>query len=209
MSKGLGQRIGIWIIAIILTIGTLTSFIVIIIANNNAQTDQARQQEQYAEYEKAMGDYQAQVDAQAAELSEQYYAEFSQYSVEVKAFTGSTVTELSTRDLKVGDGEEIQSGSVYSAYYIGWRPDGKIFDQSIDIENNKLKTPLTGGSFIEGWDQGVVGMRIGGVREITMPASMAYGSEGAGEDIPPDTPLRFIVMIIPKVEEIPFPDLSF
>ncbi len=209
MSRGRGQRIAIWAIAIVLTIGTLTSFLVIVLANNNAQIDQARQQEQNAAYQKAIEEYQAKVEAQASELSGMYYEKFVQYASVVQPFEASAVTELSTVDLEIGEGEEIVEGSVYSAYYIGWRPDGKIFDQSIDVDNNKLKQPLTGGSFIEGWDQGVIGMRVGGVREITIPAAMAYGSTGAGEDIPPDTPIKFIVMIIPKVEEVPFPNLNF
>ena len=56
---------------------------------------------------------------------------------------------------------------------------------------------------IEGWKKGLVGMKIGGVRELSIPSDLAYGKNGSGEKIPADTPLKFIVMAIPQPEEIP------
>lgn len=202
MSTTRSQRIGIWVIAVVMIIGTIGSFFVVVIANNNAKVDQDKQvklQEEYAEYQKK-------VEAQGDELSKQYYPEFSQYKTRPAAFDGATVKEVIKEDLKIGDGEEIKEGTAYSAYYIGWNPTGKVFDQSIDAE--KLKPPIAGGNLIQGWNEGVIGMKMGGVREISIPSEKAYGAAGSGEDIPANTPIKFIVMVIPKPADIPLPDFA-
>lgn len=199
MSTTRSQRIGIWVIAVVMLIGTIGSFFVVVLANNNAKVDQDKQakiQEQYA-------DYQKKVQAQGDELSVQYFPQFEPYKTRPAAFDAATVKELGKEDLKIGDGEEIKDGTAYSAYYIGWNPSGKIFDQSID--GSKLKPPIAGGNLIPGWNEGVIGMKVGGVRELIIPAEKAYGSTGSGEDIPPNTPIKFVVMIIPKPAEIPLP----
>lgn len=202
MATKRSQRIGIWIIAVVMTIGTIGSFFAVILANTNATKDQEKQanlQRDYAEYQKKM-------EAQAGELSAQYFADFSQYKARPAAFDAGAVKELIKEDLKIGDGEEIKEGTAYSAYYIGWNPTGKIFDQSIDGE--KLKSPIAGGNLIQGWNEGVIGMKIGGIRELTIPAAKAYGDKGSGEDIPANTPIKFVVMAIPKPAEITPPDFS-
>lgn len=206
MATSTAQRTGIWIIAIVLTVGTLAGFLAMIIAPQNDATDAAKLQRAQAEYQTAQTEYQEKVDAQAAELSKEYYEEFSKYRDRPEKFDADGVDEVSTDDLKTGDGDEIKADTAYSAYYIGWNPSGKVFDQS--LEDDSLKAPIEGGNLIEGWNEGVVGMKVGGVREITIPSDKAYGEEGGGsDDIPPNTPLKFIVMIIPKPETIPQPEI--
>jgi len=210
MATPRSQRIGIWIIAIVLTIGTLGSFLAIVLSNQNKQTDQAALQKASTDYQKQYTDYQAklkiynaQVAAQAKQLSDQYYGTFSQYSSLPAKFDAGSVKNLKTNDLVVGDGEKITTKTQYSAYYIGWNPKGVVFDQSID--KGALKSPITvtaAGQMIVGWDQGVLGMNINGVRELTIPSSMAYGATGSGDNIPANTPIKFVVMIIPKNIEI-------
>lgn len=202
MSATRSQRIGIWIITVVMVLGTLGSFFVVIFANKNAQTDYQKQ----LDAQQAYTEYQNKVQAQADELSAKYFAEFNQYSTLPAEFDAASITELATEDLKIGDGEEITKDTPYAAYYIGWNPSGKVFDQSIDGE--KLKSPIPGGNLIEGWNEGVIGMKMNGVRVITIPAAKAYGESGAGEDIPANTPIKFVVMVIPKPAEIPMPDLS-
>lgn len=202
MSTSRGQRIGIWVIAVVMTIGTIGSFFVVILANSNSKVDYQKQ----LDAQKAYTDYTKKVQAQGDELSKQYYAEFSQYASQPATFDAASVKEVGKEDLKVGDGEEIKEGTAYAAYYIGWNPKGKVFDQS--IEGDKLKAPIPGGNLIPGWNEGVIGMKMGGVRVLTIPADKAYGKAGSGEDIPADTPLKFVVMAIPKPAEIPMPDLS-
>ncbi len=196
MSTPRSQRIGIWIIAIVLILGTLGSFLVMALSVGNQKIDTAHQQKVYNKY---LED----VAAQAKELSNKYYTDFSQFASTPAAYDASSVTELVKTDLKVGDGEEIKADTKYSAYYIGWNPKGKIFDQS--IKDGALISPINGGNLITGWNEGVIGMKIGGIREIAIPSDKAYGSVEKSEDIPANTPLKFIVMVIPKVTEVPVP----
>lgn len=209
MATSKGQRIGIWIIAVTLAIGTIGSFFGVILANSNSANDQKSAQSVQEKYNKLIAEYQAKVEAQNAELTKQYFSVISPFSSEVGKFNADDVKTLTTRDLKVGDGEEIKAGTKYSAYYIGWNPEGKIFDQSID--GDKLKTPIDGTSgLITGWTEGVIGMKIGGVRELTIPADKAYGDKGGSDQslIPPHTPLKFIVLAITTPPAVPVPDFS-
>ena len=205
------QRIGIWVIAIALLIGTIGTFAAIILSTQNQQTDQARFEQLQAEYTAEYTAYQEKVDAQAAELSTQYYDTFSQYQSRVAKFDAESVgTEVATEDILVGDGETITDATDYSVYYIGWLPTGVIFDGSID--GDSLKAPLAIGpnglSVIAGWTQGSLGMQVGGVREITIPSDLAYGEAGSGDTIPPNTPIKFLVMVIPNPETIEEPQPS-
>ena len=208
MATRKSQRIGIWVIAGALTIGTLGGFMAMVLAPKNAASDKARYQELMAEYQKEATVYQAKADAQATDLSAKYFTTFNQYSSKPAAFTAGDVKELKKEDLKVGDGAAITKESSFSAYYIGWNPSGKVFDGSID--GKKLKAPIAvaPGGVITGWTEGVDGMKVGGVRELTIPADKAYGATGQGADIPANTPLKFIIMIIPRPETIAQPTPS-
>jgi FKBP-type peptidyl-prolyl cis-trans isomerase len=202
------QRIGIWIIAIVMAVGTIGSFLAIVLSTQNQKSDEARLAELTTEYEKDYSAYQAKVDAQATELSSKYFDEFNTYATRPGAFDKATVTELKSEDLKIGDGADITAESSFTAYYIGWNPDGKVFDGSID--GTKLKAPITAtpGGVIAGWTEGVAGMKVGGVRELSIPADKAYGETGSGEDIPPNTPIKFVIMIIPTPEALVAPQPS-
>lgn len=205
MATSTAQRTGIWIIAIVLTVGTLAGFIAMILAPQNEAADTARTEKMYEQYQEDYAEYQKKVDAQASELSKKYYDEFVKYKNQPAKFDASSVKKLTTKDLKVGSGAKIDKDSKYSAYYIGWNPKGKVFDQSID--GKKLKAPIAGGNLIEGWNEGVVGMKVGGVRLLSIPADKAYGEQGSGEDIPANTPIKFVVMIIPSPEKIAEPEV--
>ena len=210
-----GQRIAIWVIALFTITSTVALYVGSILASKNQATENAEQQEKIAAYQKEAEEYQKKVSAQAAELSAKYYDLFKAYEKTPSAFNAASVKDLSVNDLKVGDGEEMTDSSEYSAYYVGWMPNGTVFDGS--FENGALKSPLTisaGAQMIQGWTEGVKGMKVGGIREITIPSDKAYGEAGspnqtdASKSIPANTPLKFIVMIIPKIEEIPQPDYS-
>jgi FKBP-type peptidyl-prolyl cis-trans isomerase len=203
MATQKAQRIGIWIIAIVLTVGTLSGFVAIVLAPKNQATDQTKLAQLTSQYQTAQKDYQAKVDVQAASLSKQYYAELNQYSSRVSTFDKNSVTKLSTVDLKVGDGAAITANSSFTAYYIGWNPSGVIFDQSIAIGALKAPFSVTPGGVIKGWTDGTIGMKVGGIRELTIPSADAYGTAGSGATIPPNTPLKFVIMIIPTPDTIP------
>ena len=207
MAATKAQRIGIWIIAVFMAVGTIGSFVAIVFANENEAVDQAKFNEISAQYQADYEAYQEKVDAQAAELSATYYPIFSPYQSRVAAFDKGSVTELGIEDLVIGDGETLTAESSFTAYYIGWNPDGTVFDGSIDGES--LKAPFTAspGSVIEGWTQGVVGMNVGGIRELTIPSDLAYGETGSGDDIPANTPIKFVMMVIPTPETIEQPEI--
>lgn len=189
------QRIGIWVIAIVLTIGSVGSFFVMILANNNNQQDQVAQQKQKTVCDKELATYQNNLTVQGDKLSSQYYSTLAAYTGQISAFDAANIKSVSSTDLTAGNGETIGAKTQYDAYYIGWTPDGKIFDQS--ISGGKLKAPIPGSGLIQGWTDGVKGMKVGGVREITISSDEAYGTQGNGSSIPPNTPIKFVILAIP------------
>ena len=205
MATPKSQRIGIWVIAIVMIVGTIGSFLVMILANKNNKVDQAHIQQLATQYQSDYKAYQAKVDAQTTQLSGQYFQTFNAYASTPAAFNKDSVTKLEKVDLKQGDGQTLDGNSAFTAYYIGWTPDGKVFDSSIN--GSQLKAPLTAapGGVIAGWMQGVSGVKIDGVRELTIPADLAYGSSGSGDKIPPNTPLKFVIMVIPTPAKITEP----
>lgn len=207
MATPKSQRIGIWIIAIVMLVGTVGSFAVMILGTKNSSNDQAHLKQATDAYQKESTAYQAKVDAQAAELSAKYFTEFNQYATRPAVFDRDSVKTLGTEDLKIGDGEVLGKDATFTAYYLGWAPTGKVFDGSID--GSKLKAPFKAapGGVIPGWTKGVEGMKIGGVRELTIPSDDAYGEQGSGDSIPPNTPLKFVIMVIPTPTAIPQPEI--
>lgn len=213
MATTKAQRWGILAILIVTVVGTIGSFAVMVLGTKTSADQAAKTQKLMTDYQAKVKEYQAKADVQAVELSKQYYDTFSPYSAQVGEFDLDSVKELSTEDLVVGEGEDITGTTKFAAYYIGWNPKGKIFDQSIDTTKSALKAPLpveTGldnAQLIDGWKEGMKGMHIGGVRKITIPSDKAYGEKGQGDDIPPNTPLKFVVMAIPAPAAIPQPEV--
>ena len=207
MATPRSQRIGIWIIAIVMAVGTIGSFIVIVLSMTNDKSDQAKLTELMSQYEAEVEAYQTKVTDQNTQLAAEYYDEVNAYSSRPAVFDAASVTELKTEDIVIGDGDEITASSSFVAFYIGWNPSGVVFDSS--IENGALKAPfsVSPGGVIQGWSEGVVGMKEGGVRELTIPSAKAYGETGSGDNIPPNTPLKFIIFI-PKQDNFTQPEPS-
>jgi len=119
------------------------------------------------------------------------------------AFSDTAITQLGKVDSKVGSGALAVSGKMVSVHYTGWlysasKPDhkGTKFDSSLD-RGQPFNFSLGAGQVIQGWDQGVAGMKVGGKRTLTIPADMAYGAHGAGGGlIPPNAPLVFDVELL-------------
>lgn len=114
--------------------------------------------------------------------------------------TTMTSTGLQYEDLTVGSGEEAKAGDYVTVHYTGWlqQPDGSAgakFDSSKD-RNDPFAFPLGAGHVIKGWDQGVQGMRVGGVRKLIIPPALGYGARGAGGVIPPNATLIFEVELL-------------
>ena len=210
------MRIIILAIAIFMLGSTFALYAGIVLNYNNPVESTTAQKQK--RFEELYNEYQTKVNAQAAELSKVYFDEFVQYKNRVKSFNAAGVDELKIVDLKVGTGRELTDVSDidYAAYYIGWLSDETVFDSSLDDYSNptSLKDPLQGTtSMIQGWLEGITrdteddgtvyweGMRIGGVREITIPAALGYGNTEQ-DNIPAGSPLKFVVMLIEAPEEI-------
>ena len=104
--------------------------------------------------------------------------------------------QLELDDIEVGAGDEAVSGKVVEVHYVGvsWS-NGRQFDASWD-RGDTFKFTLGKGQVIQGWDQGVAGMKAGGRRRITIPPDLAYGKRGAGGVIGPDETLVFVVDLV-------------
>src|ERR1700719_4510873 len=107
----------------------------------------------------------------------------------------STASGLQYWDIVVGTGDTAVAGKPVKVHYTGWLIDGKKFDSSLD-RGQPFSFPLGGGKVIKGWDEGVAGMKEGGVRKLIIPSELGYGSRGAGKDIPPNADLVFEVELL-------------
>lgn len=207
------QRIVIVVIAILLLGSTALTYIFIVLNNSSSPSSTTDIDKRIEELSDQFDEKNTELAAAAKPFSDKYFKEFSKYKSNVKAYNETAANEatLDIKDLKQGTGAVITEGSTnYMAYYIGWCADGTIFDSSFDNQGKEsdqpdataLNAPLDPAiGLIEGWNQGIVGMKLGGVREITMSGSLAYGNtqEICGGY---DKPLKFIVMPIERDAEI-------
>jgi peptidylprolyl isomerase len=110
--------------------------------------------------------------------------------------TGPAPTQLVTKDLVQGTGQTVKPGQTVTVNYVGdLYKTGKEFDSSWKT-GQPATFPLTAGGVIEGWVKGIPGMKVGGRRELIIPASLAYGKAGRPPTIPPNSPLVFVVDLL-------------
>ncbi len=111
----------------------------------------------------------------------------------------TTPSGLQYEDTTVGEGAEARAGQQVSVHYTGWLYNdgvkGAKFDSSKD-RNDPFGFGLGGGQVIRGWDEGVQGMKVGGTRQLVIPAALGYGARGAGGVIPPNATLLFEVELL-------------
>lgn len=98
-------------------------------------------------------------------------------------------------DQTVGTGAEATSNSTVKVNYSGWLPDGTLFDSSLNPGRQPFVFDLGLGEVIKGWDEGVVGMKVGGKRRLILPSSLGYGANGT-TGIPPNSVLIFDVQLL-------------
>jgi peptidylprolyl isomerase len=110
--------------------------------------------------------------------------------------SGPAPTKLVTKEIIPGTGTEAKSGDAVTVNYVGaLYHSGKVFDASWK-RNEPFPFTLGKGQVIPGWEQGVVGMKVGGRRELFIPAALAYGAKGSPPTIPPNEPLVFVVDLL-------------
>lgn len=176
MATSKSQRIGIWVIAVVLAVGTIGSFFVAILANNNSEKDQENAKKQYQQL-----------------IDEQRKANKPLDGYQAEKFDKSSVTELKVETLKEGDGQVLAADSTITANYFGWTADGKIFDST---NKNGTTTPIdfSLAQVIKGWTEGLTGVKVGSTVKLSIPADKAYGDidDGTGR---PVGPLMFIVEV--------------
>ena len=109
---------------------------------------------------------------------------------------GAPPTQLESKDLIVGTGPAVKAGDKATVQYVGVAySSGKVFDSSWS-RNQAFPFALGQGQVIAGWDQGVVGMQVGGRRELIIPPSLAYGAQSPGSGIAANDTLIFIVDLV-------------
>jgi FKBP-type peptidyl-prolyl cis-trans isomerase FkpA len=114
--------------------------------------------------------------------------------------TTTTASGLQYEEIAVGEGAEASAGAYVTVHYTGWLQNadgsaGAKFDSSKD-RNEPFEFPLGAGHVIKGWDEGVQGMKVGGVRKLIIPSALGYGARGAGGVIPPNATLIFEVELL-------------
>ena len=194
------QRFFIILIAVIMLGSIIAGYAAIVMnggkssANNSTSTIS---EEKIMAYEEAYNDKLSEL----VDLTEGDFNKFVQYKSRVIAYNENSANSggVDTVDLLVGDGRTLEDGDTdYLAYYIGWCADETIFDSSLDSTTSPtaFKSVLDASlGMIEGWNIGVVGMRLGGIREITIPGELAYKDQReicGGYN----KPLKFLVMAV-------------
>jgi FKBP-type peptidyl-prolyl cis-trans isomerase len=153
-----------------------------VLAPNNEASDQARAEKEYQKF------YEEYIKEQRAQ--NEPLAGFS-----AKRFDGASVKELKVKYHVKGNGAAVKTSDTISANYFGWDASGSIFDSTNKKDTDKPSpTEFKVSEVIKGWQEGLVGVRVGSTVEITIPADMAYGTvdKGTGQ---PTGPLKFIVEI--------------
>lgn len=199
------QRLFIILIAVFMVGSIVASYAAIVISgsqggtSSNTEVDQAK----IAEYTEAYN----QVKAEFSEATKGDFDKFIKYKSEVAAYNETTANEsgVQTKDLAEGTGKAIgENDTDYLAYYVGWCADETIFDSSYDNNTNptafaKILDASLG--MIEGWTLGVEGMKLEGIRVVTIPGELAYGDkmEICGGK---NKPLKFMIFAKEKTEAL-------
>ena len=205
LKTSVGQRVAIGIIAFFMLGSIIASYAAILVSNNKSSEESSSTlsedrlnyyQEKYVEKL-----------SKFKEVSKSDYDKFSPYTSEIKAYNENSANgdTVQIRDLVAGTGRTLgEKDGDYLAYYVGWCADETIFDSSFDNDNNPsafAKALDVSVGMIEGWYMGAQGMKLGGIREITIPGKLAYAdqTEICGGY---NKPLRFLIMPVAAEEPL-------
>lgn len=107
----------------------------------------------------------------------------------------TTASGLQYQDLTIGAGQEAKTGDTVSVHYVGYLDDGTKFDSSRD-RNEPFEVTIGAGGVIAGWDEGLVGIRVGGTRKLIIPPELGYGAQAVGDVIPANATLTFEIELL-------------
>ncbi len=105
------------------------------------------------------------------------------------------ISELKVEDIQLGEGKEVVKGALITTHYTGTLENGTVFDSSHE-RGKPFQCVIGTGRVIKGWDQGMMGMKVGGKRKLYVPASLAYGESEFGAHIKPNSDLIFEVELL-------------
>ncbi|RWZ82048.1 MAG: FKBP-type peptidyl-prolyl cis-trans isomerase [Candidatus Chaera renei] len=166
-----------------MAVGSLGTYFLVILANNNQADQAAKQQAEIAKLQQ-----QLKCDPVSPPSGKTYAKPPAQ------PFDKNAVTQLKTEDVAKGSGPAISSGDAcVTVHYLGNLADGTVFDNSYD-RSQPIAIKLS--QVIGGWQQGLQGMQAGGVRKLYIPADLAYGASGSPPVIGPNQPLYFYIELI-------------
>lgn len=118
-----------------------------------------------------------------------------QKKTQLNTQSAQDMKELQIQDITQGQGVKVKTGDTVAVHYTGTLADGKEFDSSYD-RSQPFSFTVGQGQVIQGWDQGLVGMKVGGKRRLVIPSSLAYGPAGVPGVIPPNATLLFEVELL-------------
>lgn len=194
MATAKSQRIFIWVIAVVMAVGTLGAYFVMILANQNGQVKTSQE----LAYEKQLADYQKQQAACPAGEVADKKVDPAPTPPEIQPT--SPIKDLKTEDVTVGSGEEIKTGDCVELFYHGvLAKDGKAFTGGDNYSSGVPYRSLTTG-FVPGFANGLVGIRVGGERKIYIPSAQGYAGQAQG-DIPANSDLIFVVKVVGKYKQ--------
>ena len=195
-------RIIIGIIGFLMLFSTVAVYALIVLSSENSKKQNDVASKELEEVQKEKEEKGKELESIIADLSKEHLDTLKEYRSRIKSYNAKSVDNagLKYEDLKKGNGEEITAETKYYSYYIGWCADESVFESSFEdfSKPTALRSPLYteyDGPYIAGWEEGVIGMKVGGVREIDIPAELAYGDkqEICGSK---NSPLKFIIYVV-------------
>ena len=186
MATRTSQRVGIWIIAVVMLVGTLGAFFLPILINDSQSKEAEEMRVLQEQYEKQMA------QCPGGEVADK---KISPAPTPPEAPVLEDVPELKMVDVTVGDGAEAKAGDCVEILYHGTlAKDGKAFEGGSNYaEGVPYRSPTT--DFVEGFSKGIIGMKVGGERQVFIPSAQAYGDQASGE-IPANSDLIFTIRLV-------------
>ncbi len=192
-STNKSQRIIIWIIAIVMSVGTLGSFFIFLLPSSNTPVKTQSEKD----YEKQLAEFQKEQATCPTEAVNDKKIDPAPTPPEITAV--ADVAELRTEDITVGTGAEVKAGDCVEILYHGVTAvDAKAFEGGDNYAGGIPYRARTNG-FVPGFAQGLVGMKEGGERKVYIPSDQAYGANPpTGSNIPKDADLVFAIRVVAK-----------